>query len=283
MNTSQRIVLRAWAASDIGKRKGNEDAFLIDENLGLFLVADGMGGHAKGEVASWFTAESLQNIVTSAKAPSGHMTLDPIGDETWTDDSLLEYAVVTINKKLFDLNEKQREAKSGNSFMPMMRNRGMGTTLVSLLVRGNHVYVTNVGDSRAYRIAQGSIRQLTHDHSWVEEHVRSGEITPEEAKTHKKRNVITRSVGFKPEVEADIDVLTLYPPERFLLCSDGLSNVVNEKDLLELGQSDDLKKACEELVELAVASGGKDNVTAVLVDVRAATDKPDIDEGQFTM
>jgi serine/threonine protein phosphatase PrpC len=300
----KQIAFNAYGLTDVGTRKKNDDAFLIDEDLGLFLVADGIGGHEKGEVASWFTVENLQKIIASTgSARDGHMTLEPIDDGDWTDDALLGYAVLVINKQLYDLGQKRAKAS------PMAAIRTMGTTLVSLLARGDRAYVTNIGDSRAYRIAQGQIKQLTQDHSWIEERVRSGELSreladqfaprnitiemrrkhrdgelsPEEEMLFKKKTTIMRSVGTKEEVEADITVLDIRAQERYLLCSDGLSNFVDEKDLLEFGQMNDLKKACEELVDLALVNGSKDNITVLLVDVRTAADKPSADEGHFTM
>lgn len=274
MNTHRHFSIRALGATDVGQRKNNEDAFLINEDLGLFIVADGMGGHDKGEVASWFTSENLEKIIAAHSTSDGNATLDPLpasGEEMDFDD-LLTYAVISINRRLFEQNEAESTGlfaskKDDDGIGALLRKKSrMGTTLISLLIRENRVYITHVGDSRAYRICAGSIQRLTHDHSWVEEKIRSGEITPEEAKTHKKRNVITRSVGFKPEVEADIDVLTVYPPERYLLCSDGLSNVVSEDELLSLASIENMQEACGELIDLAKLNGGKDNITCVLID-----------------
>ncbi len=293
MKKNERMVVRACGVSDIGRRSNNEDAFLIDEDSGLFIVADGMGGHDKGEVASWFTSEGLDAIVRNMSQPCGHGTLDhdlPIAAADVDVDSLIGYAVMKINKQLYDLNEQEAEkarTSAGDSIDARVEAerialKHMGTTLVSLLVRGSKAYVAHIGDSRAYRLTGDTITQLTHDHSWVEEQVRAGALTPEEAKTHKKRNVITRSVGFRPEVEADIDVLSIEPPERFLLCSDGLSNVVGEKDLQWLGSKDDLDAACKELVATAVARGGRDNITAVLVDIRTVPMTPPEEVRDFT-
>ncbi len=278
MNAQKSLVFKAAAASDIGGRRNNEDAFIVNEDAGLFIVADGMGGHDKGEVASWFTSENLERIIKEATSSAdNNLTLDPIlpgGPRAPDYDQLMEYAVLVINQKLFNLNEKllEKEFPVHNTedaalIESMKKRRRMGTTLVSLLLRGGRAYITHVGDSRAYRIANNEILQLTHDHSWVEERVRDGTLTPEQAKTHEKRNVITRSVGFNPELKADIDALTLYPPERFLLCSDGLSGVVDEEDMLKIAQHKDLGATCNKLIEEAIDHGARDNVTAVLVDI----------------
>ncbi len=284
MKGSKKVTFKAAAVSDVGGRKNNEDAFIVNEDAGLFIVADGMGGHDKGEVASWFTSENLERIIKEATPlADNNLTLDPIlpGESRAPDyDHLMEYAVLVINRKLFELNEKLLEKdyptlNAGDAALmeTLKKRRRMGTTLVSLLLRGGRAYITHVGDSRAYRIANNEISQLTHDHSWVEERVRDGTLTPEQAKTHEKRNVITRSVGFNPELQADIDALTLYPPERFLLCSDGLSGVVDEDELLKLGQMHDLRTACAQMVEAAIDRGATDNVTVVLVDISKPRDE----------
>lgn len=264
----------AAAYSDIGQRKNNEDAWLVDEKIGLFLVADGMGGHEKGEIASSFTVASLNKIISSLKKTKGHDTFDH--DEPYlvraSRDDLIKYAVFITNKKIYDDNEMAiANATKGYEWseiaVEIAKKKRMGTTLVSMLLHDKQAYITHIGDSRAYRIAQGSIERLTEDHSWVEEQVRLGKLTPEEASVHKKRNVITRSVGFKKDVDADIDVLQIKPPERFLLCSDGLSNIVDEGSLLRLGQMKDVRVACYEMVKLAKDRGGRDNITALMVDV----------------
>lgn len=276
VKSSKRYFLKAHAVSDVGGRKNNEDAHLIDEGMGLFIVADGMGGHDKGEVASWFTSESLERIVTTLKQGQRDETLDEVTDHIKLagDDDLLVYAVMRINRRLYVENEKELakvSAPPGSAeaeFAALTaKRRRMGTTLISLLVRGGRAWLTHVGDSRAYRISNDSIQLLTYDHTRVAERIRSGEITSEQAKVREKRNIITRSVGFKRDVEADIDVLTIHPPERFLLCSDGLSNVVDEKNLLALARTPDISEACESMVELAKKLGGLDNITAMLVDI----------------
>lgn len=272
------ILIKAYGASDVGQRTSNEDAYLIDEGIGLFIVADGMGGHAKGEVASWFTSEKLMEIIASLPSNKEDATWLPEMPPELSGErpeNVLEYAILAINKKLHRLNEEGAEAEVAKTADPVGKEiaktiaakKRMGTTIVSLFILGDRAYLTHIGDSRAYRIADGKISQLTRDHSWVAERVAKGEITPEEAKTHKKKNVITRSVGIRSNVKADIDVLTLRPPERFLLCSDGLCGVVAEKDILEFAQQPDLKTACDGMVELAKKRGGKDNITAVLVNL----------------
>ncbi len=270
-------LVSAFGTTDVGQRKNNEDAFLINEALGLFIVADGMGGHDQGEVASWYTSEALERIISIAKGDCGHSTLDdgtPVAAELLSDDELIQYAVMVINRRLFEKNEeicKLNPVSDGSAesiFTSLVsKKRRMGTTLVSLLVRGKRAYVAHVGDSRAYRIGGGKISLLTTDHSLVAEMVRSGALSPEEAVNHEKKNVITRSVGFKPDVKTDIDALTIYPPERFLLCSDGLSGVLTEEEIFSLSSRQGLREACLALIELAKKKGGRDNITCVLVEI----------------
>lgn len=277
MKNDKRLAVRACAVTDIGQRKNNEDAFLIDENAGVFIVADGMGGHDKGEIASWFTSNNLAKIVAAAIPAGADDTIYPITPEKEPPDSELaiEYAVRALNRRIFEFNEEdaKKELQSAPNaseaeFLALKAaKRRMGTTLVALILRGGRAYVAHVGDSRLYRISAGVIQLLTHDHSWVEERVREGEISIEEAKTHKKRNIITRSIGFKDEVEPDVDSITLYPPERFLLCTDGLSNILKEEEILKFARIENLHTACSEMVALAKDRGGRDNITAILVDI----------------
>lgn len=270
------LILQAYAISDVGRRKNNEDTYLINREIGLFLVADGMGGHSKGDVASRFTSGDLERILSVVDG-NREDTLDEVSlsSPCLDHDDLILHAVHSINMKLYADNEKEA-AKYANAANPpeegspaamMARKCQMGTTLVSLFIRGNRGYLTHLGDSRAYRIGEGKIHRLTEDHSWVGERVHSGEISAEEAKTHKKRNLITRSVGIKQNVIAEMDVLTIHPPEKYLLCSDGLCGVVDNESLLKLCQTENLKEACEQMVALAKEKGSKDNITALLIDV----------------
>lgn len=275
--------LQAYAVSDVGGRANNEDTYLVNQNIGLFIVADGMGGHAKGDIASQFTSESVERI-SSSTVEHREDTLDEVSfDSPYIErDDLIQHAIHAINLKLYEDNEKEaaKYAKAATSpgdavYAAMLAKKcRMGTTLVSLFVHDDSAYLTHIGDSRAYRIEEGRIQRLTEDHSWVGERVRSGEISALEAKTHKKKNVVTRSVGPKKDVIAETDVLTIRPPERYLLCSDGLCGVVDDESLLELGQILDMQEACEKMVALAKERGGKDNITAVLVDVAKSDEDP---------
>jgi protein phosphatase len=279
----REFIIHSAAATDVGGRKNNEDAYLVNKELGLFIVADGMGGHEKGEVASLFTSENLEMII-DMHTPSGDSTMDEVsidGFNPVTDDELIEYAVMTVNRQLYEMNEEMLArqfpptGKGDDAIGELLRKRArMGTTIVSLLIREGRAFIANVGDSRAYHISDGGLRLLTRDHSWVAEKLREGEITPEEAKTHEKRNIITRSVGFKPDVKVDLSAMDLIPPERFLLCSDGLTNAVSEPEMLKVCGGLGIQAACDEIVGLAKQNGARDNITAIIVDVQKGRAAP---------
>lgn len=269
--------ISGFAANHVGQREHNEDAFLVNDETKIYIVADGMGGHDKGEVASQFTTSNLGNIVKMLKSDNNAETDDgmlPVVSDM-SMDKLLQFSIFFINRQIFDANE-QAFAKSleGLTLAELevanlgKKKKRMGTTLVSLFVCRDKVFVTNIGDSRAYRIQGNSIVQITEDHSQFEEKKRMGLLTEEEMNTKKGRNIITRAVGTKGEVMADTEMLPIDAPERYLLCSDGLSNVLDKDTLLSLGQIGDIKLACKKLVNYAADNGGRDNITALLVDIK---------------
>lgn len=228
----------AGGATHVGYvRESNQDSFLIKE--GFYAVADGLGGHAAGEVASSLATQLLDELV------------DP---KTATVESLRD-AVLRANLEILE-----RSRKPGYE--------GMGTTLTCALVRDGHVSIAHVGDSRAYAIRGNSITQLTEDHSVVWELVRAGTLTPEEAKVHPQKNVITRCLGIDPELEVDVVELDLSCGDHLLLCTDGLSGMASDEEILAtLLSAPNPKAASEALVLLALEKGGRDNVTAVVVRV----------------
>lgn len=245
-----------FGQTDVGKkREKNEDSLLVLDSLGLFMVADGMGGHLGGECASRLAVKTVAEAM-------GQFKTDP-------------EAIVPAEVR-FDLSDAGEQLKhslklaSHRIYEEASRNpnlRGMGTTAVALLVREGKGFIAHVGDSRAYLVRKGEIRQLTVDHSLVAEQLRAGFITEEELKTHKFKNIITRSVGFQNEVEIDLHVRDLEEGDRFLLCSDGLTNLVEEDEILKAVSKNPPKTACQKLVELANKKGGDDNVTVVVVSV----------------
>src|SRR5207237_8368237 len=217
-----------------------EDRFLADERL--FAVADGVGGHKAGEVASQTAVETLQREFTEP-----------------TTDGLVD-AVKKANRTVWNLAESNRD------------QRGMGTTLTAIALVDDggeeRLAVVNVGDSRAYLLQQGELEQLTEDHSLVEQLVREGQLTPEEAMVHPQRSIIPRALGLDPDVEVDSWELTPYKGDRLLLCSDGLTNEVNDEQIASTLRSvGDPEEAARHLVTEARDHGGNDNITCVVVDV----------------
>lgn len=239
-------MLRAWGMKDVGRcRDINQDyIFLSEEPMGnlpnLFLVADGMGGHRAGDLASEYTVSRVCEAVTKS------MQKIPF--------QILKGAFQYANQKLIE--------KAGES----PAYAGMGTTLVAVTVQDDTAYVANVGDSRLYKIG-GTIEQITEDHSLVEEMVRMGEISKEEARNHPEKNIITRAIGVSETVEPDYFDTKLEKGECLLLCSDGLSNMLEDAQIKEiLDRRTDLRSGAEELVREANRNGGKDNIAVVLIE-----------------
>jgi PPM family protein phosphatase len=232
------LKLVAAGVTDVGRvRDGNEDGFLDESlRLGVVAVADGMGGHRAGEVASATALESLR-----AAMAAGQPLRDAIVD---ANDAVLEKSV----------SDQQL--------------RGMGTTLTAgTLGTDGNLVIGHVGDSRAYLFHDGELTQITDDHSLVEEMVRTGELTPEQAESHPQRSIITRALGIDPEVEVDVYPVQLGIGDRVLLCSDGLTTMVRSEDIADiLEREPDPKRAAQLLVDAANAAGGEDNITAVVVD-----------------
>lgn len=235
--------LRAAARTDVGRRRtANEDAFAVDSALGLYLVADGMGGHVAGQLASRLAASGTVAALRSVAQREASLT------------ERLRYCVAAANHEIFRTAQEKPEVA------------GMGTTLVALLAGRGRVALAHVGDSRAYLVRAGRIRQLTDDHSLVAELVRRKELSPRDARAHPHRHVLTRALGVRRQVEADLAELTPLGGDVVVLCSDGLTTHVTDDEIAEVaGRNDDLEDACERLVGLANARGGEDNVTVVLV------------------
>ena len=231
------------AATDVGRmRKNNEDSYLSQKPVAA--VADGMGGHSAGEVASAIAIEEL-----AALGRRG-----PWANETAATDDLKQ-AILRANRRIREMAASDRKLN------------GMGTTLVALLEDGDMVHVANVGDSRGYLLRQGELSQVTVDHSLVQELVDDGRLSPEDAERHPQRSVITRALGIDPEVEFDLFTYKLQVGDRLLLCSDGLSDVVEpaqiRKVLLRVRSA---QRAARELVTVANDQGGPDNITVIVVD-----------------
>ncbi len=248
--------IRSFGISDVGKRREkNEDSYLVSDDLCLYAVADGMGGHLGGDFASKIAAQTIQEVIKGLENDPD-MTLQE-GENLRKGEfqSYLRYAIRLSSRRIFE--------KAGED----QKLHGMGTTSVILLFRDNKVYVANVGDSRAYRIRNGEITQITKDHSLVGEQLRAGILTEEEARGSRFKNIITRSVGFQEDVEADVDIRVVKHGDRFLLCSDGLSNMVRDDELRDIVSMNELEPACRRLVDIANDRGGEDNITVVIAEV----------------
>jgi serine/threonine protein phosphatase PrpC len=234
-----RIVESAGVTDAGRKRRRNEDSFVREPPL--FVVADGMGGAQAGEVASRLAATAFRDFHDADE-------LEP--------EERVRAIVQEANKRIYERARSDAEAS------------GMGTTITAALLVDGRVTVGHVGDSRAYRIRDDQIEQLTDDHSLVADLVRSGRIAPEEADTHPQRSVITRALGTDPEVDVDTFTVDAQPRDLFLLCSDGLTTMVDDEHLLSIiGRSKSLEEAAKALVKAANRAGGEDNVTVVMFSI----------------
>jgi protein phosphatase len=239
--------VHSFGRTDVGRRRQmNEDAFLCDDVLGLYAVADGVGGHAKGEVAS---AEAIDQIHSFVRSGRGEARAEQELRR------LLEGAVQSACYMVFGMAELDPE------------QRGMSTTISALLVAGKFGFTAQVGDSRIYRVRDGAGVQLTEDHTLINYKLKRGEITPSEARTMRGKNVITRAVGHKEFVEVDTGVIDVKRGDRYLLCSDGLHGYLEEGEVEDLLAGGDDDHAPQRFIDLANQRGGKDNITIILVCV----------------
>jgi protein phosphatase len=252
---SLRGKLEMTGVTDVGLKRGhNEDSIATDPGLGLAVLADGMGGYRAGEVASALAVSVfMEEVRKGLRMNPAHAIVEGTG---YTVGSLLvRDAVARANQSIIELARAKPECQ------------GMGTTLVSLLFYDNQVSVAHVGDSRLYRLRDGELDQLTVDHSLMQELIDRGFYSPEEAQRNVKKNLVTRAVGVDPQVDTDLREEAVLPGDLYLLCSDGLSDLVDAADIrLTLAAcGDNLDQAARRLVELANAGGGTDNISVVLV------------------
>jgi PPM family protein phosphatase len=244
-----QMKILAYGATDRGmKREINEDSFRICPEMRLYLVADGMGGHAAGDVASTMAVNSIADYM-----------FDLINQDTH--DESPDYSKILVEALQYANNQIIRETHHKNSL------RGMGTTLVAVLNRDDMLYIASVGDSRLYLIRDGNIGLLTNDHSWVNMQVQLGHITSEESKQHPMRNVITRALGTQKKVDVDIRERSVETNDYLVLCTDGLSNMLTDKEIAStvLQYNNDLGSAADELIKTSNTRGGDDNITVVLL------------------
>lgn len=246
--------IEARGITDVGMRRDhNEDAFLVDEELGLYIVADGMGGHAGGGTASRLAVDTIQAAVRHAKEAEPELFAAGSGIEESGLPEVLREAVEEACAVIFRTAQGDPELS------------GMGTTVTTVLVDGRVAYVAHVGDSRIYLVREGRIYQVSEDHSLVNEQLKAGAIGPDEARNSRFRNIITRSVGFEPSVQVDLVGLDLEAGDALVLCCDGLSNLVDDPEILHVVEESSLEVAPGRLVALANDRGGDDNITVIVV------------------
>ena len=240
--------MRFAARSDVGKvRKVNEDSYYIPENgdkIKLFLIADGIGGQNHGKLAGMMTVERVvRNIYKDSDNPDKKC--------------MLKKAIKSANNKIIEHADDNLEFK------------GMGSTLVALLLDDVKAYITHAGDSRCYMIRNDVISQITVDNSYVEYLLQKGVISAEQAKNHPQKNLIIKAIGMDKDLDVDFDIIDTKPGDIFLLCSDGLTSMVSDEDILHIiiKRKKDFQKAVEELIKMAKQAGGKDNITAILAEV----------------
>ena len=237
------MLLRSAASTHVGmRRQANEDRYAIVPELGLYLVADGMGGHKAGQVASHLAAEGAIRAIDALQGASVSLA------------ERLRHAVACANRDIFTSAQAKTELQ------------GMGTTFVGMLFGGDRLALAHVGDSRAYLLRQGRLRGLTDDHSIVGELLRRHEISEEDALEHPHRHVLTRALGVRARTEPDLAEMTPQEGDVFILCSDGLTTHLDDEEIAEhVGQEEDLDIAASGLVDAANRAGGQDNITVLLV------------------
>lgn len=248
------LAVKVAGRTDLGcVRANNEDNFGYDSRYGIFVVCDGMGGQAAGEVASKMGVDILLDYFRKlGVVPKS----SPANGQPASGAESLASAIQLANRAIFQAGQEQEE------------RGGMGSTIVAALVRGNSLAIGHVGDSRIYLIRQGTIQQLTQDHSLVMEQVRRGYITLEQAQKSEMQNIILRALGSEESVEADVEDLVILPGDLLLMTSDGLTRHVKDEEILAIVKGPgNLERACNELVETARERGGDDNITCLLVRI----------------
>lgn len=261
-----------YAATDVGcRRSHNEDYYYTSDDLRLYVVADGMGGHAAGEIASQKAIASISEFISSVRRDEGFTWPFGIDPNLSEDENLLITAIRIANHEISALADENSEY------------HGMGTTIACMTLTEQQAVVAHVGDSRAYRWRDSQLTQLTDDHSWVNEQVARNLITEEEARHHRWRNVITRALGNKRTVEIDLCHSDIQAGDHFLLCSDGLSSMISNEEISAVLQQKDAstREKVHELIQRANDAGGLDNITVLIVRIGDASPRqPSTDDTQ---
>lgn len=238
--------------TDVGKvRAINEDSFSVAPHLGLFMVADGLGGQNAGEIASKMAIETIEKHLSD----KGNPLVGQYRDEFSADTNRILSGIRLANSAIHEAGQRNPE------------QQGMGTTISSVFISGDVMTLAHVGDSRIYRIREGHLERLTVDHSLVEEQLRRGTITKREAEESKHRNIITRALGAEETIQVDADEEIVLDHDKILLCTDGLTDMVRDEDIsrMVLQNGNDPQRACAELADMANAKGGMDNITVILI------------------
>jgi len=246
--------------TDVGrKREANEDSFAVVPEDSLFVVADGMGGHAAGEVASRLAVTAISDFIASTRRDTEITWPFEYDMSMSIEGNRLRTAIRLANQRILDTISHKKDLE------------GMGTTLVGAMVSEGKACVGHVGDSRAYLIHDGEINQITSDHSWVNEQVKLGFLTRNDASRHPFRNVVTRALGSKEDVVVDLAEQPLEPGDYLVLCSDGLNSMLEDEEIASIVMENDgdIDAAARALVARANERGGEDNVTVILIKVEA--------------
>ena len=248
--------VEAFARTDPGPvRENNEDSFLVDQEAGLFVVADGMGGHAAGEVASRLAMETMKELLQGGDDP----------DETRLDRDVQDPGDVPRERLRYAMNQASARIRREAQLNPAYT--GMGTTVCVLLIEGDSAHIAHVGDSRIYLFRDGRLSRLTRDHTVVQQEIDAGRLTPELARQVSHRNYLTQSVGYHGPVEPDTATRMLLPGDLFVLCSDGVTDPLEDSRIAEICATAYPTDLAESLVREALLAGGEDNITAVTVRV----------------
>jgi protein phosphatase len=249
------MALEAAGMTDVGLvRNHNEDNFFFDTDSGLFIVADGLGGHAAGEIASKIVVDQVAKFIKHTANSETAILSGSSSNFASLNETRLKTAIQMSNKAI-----------SENIVLHPERET-MGSTIVACLIEGKRVTMAHVGDSRGYMLSKDSIQQITRDHSWVAEQVANGLLTKEEAKRHPFRNIITQALGNNSKIDIEVHEFEITNSETILLCSDGLSGMVSDEQMLAIfNQASDLQNAARRLISKAIENGGEDNITVVLV------------------